>query len=294
LKKMDPEIPPQQSKLPVIPNAEAAYRFVYLNFGRLFVIAGAPLLLAALVAYWVDDQWLAWEIEVRRIGLPAKGPVWLILASVGAHLISTVALAFAAVRIHRLALFGDGRTGPSGTALDLKFISTAFAVELAILAPVYLFLGLALWTSPNPGIGRARIVMIVATPLALVLSLRIATAFPHLVATGELNLSKAWRQTSGSWWRLFGTFFVALLPLWFVTGSNLGSMRQRILDAATPTQAVAMLTSSRDSLPMTATILFVFQVVITAISVAVAVNAYRYFSGRPMFEPLRDRPTDAG
>lgn len=290
---MDPEVRPEQSKLPVMPNAEAAYRFVYLNFGRLFVIAGAPILLAALVAYCVDDQRLAWEIDARRIGLPAKVPVWLILAGVGSHLISTVALAFAAVRIHRLALFGDGRTGPGGSVLDLKFISTALAIELAILAPVYLFLSLALWTSPNPGIGRAAIVMIVATPLALVMSLRVVTAFPHLVATGELSLSKAWRHTSGNWWRLFGTFFVALLPLWFVTGANMGSMQQRILDAATPTQAVAILTSSRDSLPLTATILFVFQVVITAISVAVAVNAYRYLSGRPMFEPLLDGSADA-
>lgn len=278
------------TKLPVISTIEGAYRFVYLNFTTIFRLAGLPILLASILTYIADRRTLAEMIEAVRSAPHMPAAQTMSVFDFAITFATNCLYAYAAVGLHRLALFHQISGITQFGGVEKRFIGLTLAVALTLMAPsVVLVFLMSSGQAPGAGFSAAVVAVMVLSGVAAVLSIRILPAYPHIVASGRLELGYAWMLSRGNWWRLVWMYVLAFLPLFAVTFAATPAVffEPQYMSA---NKFVVALTHTRDSLWLSAIILYLFTVPMTGLGVALLCNAYKTFLGLPQTDPLPSTP----
>lgn len=271
-------------KLPVFDTIGAAYRFAYLNFVRIFMLAGPPLLAAAVIGFFIQRAELDLQIAaLQQSGdlLDVAAPKFLMFG-IAASVVNAVFTSIAAVALHRIALFGPqaGRLALGRAEAQFMVVWLTFLVVTVFSMTLVLMLGLANPAASDNAAGIAALVFLILYVGMIVLAVRLLPIFPHIVAVGEISAVHALRLSNGNWWRIFGCFFFAFLPLPFVVaGADPLALNP---NAATmkPLDLLPILTHFRETLIETSIVLYLFNVLMTAIGVALLSYIYKLLSGR--------------
>lgn len=282
------------SKLAVLETASAAYGFVANRFLEIVLVGIVPIGLASLLGYYVADLTTGWQLEVLNgKASPTSLPSRVLPVSIGLNVANVILIAVAAVAYHRMVLFDERGRLTLGRAL-MQFVLVTFLIFVIYIAGGFV---LGLLAVPLAMAGSDLIVGIV--PLALIvlmcwLGLRFAPAFPHIIATGRVELSYAWALTRHNTLRLLGAYLLVLLPLGIVTSalsffvfdgfSNIAAINN-------PAALKELLESQREHLVGATLVGFVNSLLATALGVAVLSYAYKSLHGQPLHQPLQASET---
>ncbi len=117
-------------------------------------------------------------------------------------------------------LFTFGRDAVRGDAVDdfppgtLAVLALSVAFAVALLPFGDLLTLMAHETAMMPGIALAYHAFVaVGSLLAVLLAVRLVFLFNHAILGRDLNISLAWRQTSGNGWHMLGLLLLVQLPV---------------------------------------------------------------------------------
>ena len=276
-------------KLPVFDTIGWAYRFAFLHFVRIFVLAGPPLFIAAVVAFFIQRAELDAQIAAlqQQGGLLDLSSPKFLLYSIASSVVQAVFTSIAAVALHRMALFGPqaGRVSVGRTEAQFMVVWLTFIMVMVFSLTLALMLGLADPSNPRAA-GFAALIFLVLYIGLIVLVVRLMPIFPHIVATGELSAEHALKLSRGNGWRIFGCFFFAFLPLPFVlAGADPLALNPNAARMTGP-ELLAVLSRFRDGLVETSIVLYVFNVLMTAIGIALLSYIYKILNGRAVDDLL--------
>ena len=280
-------------KIPVFDTIGLAYRFAYLNFGAIFMTAGVPLLIAAVIGYFVQDAMLGMQIETLAGtgGDLAAASSRVLGYALGFNVVQAIFTSIAAVALHRIALFGPqaARLGVGPTEIAFMIVWLAFMVIMMIPIMLITVLDITPGSNPPPGLGGVVFAILIAYFAFAITSIRLLPVFPHLVATGEFAPRQAMAMTRGNWWRIFGCFFFAFLPLPIVAiGTNPIAYNPSLAQLSTA-ELIQIMTQAREGLIVSTVIMYVFGVLMTAIGIAILSYIYKILGGMQPGDLLPER-----
>lgn len=204
--------------IPVLATVLNAYRFLFRFIGPLVRISWLPLVLLAALQIFAELRIID---DVVRNEPSAR----VLIVSTVMAVVSAVIFTAIAVAVHRIVLFGVDSTGPhlSFGGMELRFIGVAILSAL-FAAAIGLVWGITAAIATYVFGSRGAVVNPVSTTLVFLLAVvafgvgafvlvRLWPVLPLIVATGRINLVRAWHMTRGHFWRLLGIGVVTYLPL---------------------------------------------------------------------------------
>lgn len=194
-------------RLPVLKLALGAYSSAWRALPALARFAAMPLVLLLIVeggfrhAAHVAETWV--DVTILDSLMTVLGAAILTPLSVAAY---------------RLFMFGREavRTDtvdefPPGTVAVLA-LTVVFSVALLPLGDMLTLMEHETALMPSVALAYHAFVA-VGSLLAVLLAVRLVFLFNHAILGRDLNISLAWRQTSGNGWRMLGLLLLAQLPV---------------------------------------------------------------------------------
>lgn len=211
------------NKVPVLATVSRAYGFLLGDFGTIFRLAWAPLLIGAGLSFAFGAQ--AIDAAIQSKGDPTVqmqyAPMQFLIgvAAFVGSIIATVALL-------RVVIFGDRKPGLfvylwlGGAEFRLIAVTILLIVAAiaGMIATVLVFALLGALAAAVPalsivvGLGAA-----LAVPVLLWVIVRLSLIGPVVVAEKSLGVERSWALTKGNALRLIFTYFLTLVPLGVVS-----------------------------------------------------------------------------
>ena len=270
-------------KLPGIEVVKRAYGFLASDFGTIVRIAWLPLLIVSIVQFFVNRAALEALTEAVSAGdLTLSGGDQSEWPSLISTLLAIVGGAIVTVALHRVVLFGDRKPG---TYVYFNFgkVEGLFVILPLVVGMVIMLAFSAIFASTfNPGEApnlALIFLFLLAAAVLFFLSVRLALLWPIIVVEERFDFQQAWNLSRGNFWRLFGTFILALLP--FVVVMLIAGFIEQgaFFTVRTVEDFLAALRRTEDLLPYSTAVNYVITVLLSAVSVAVLGYAYKALKG---------------
>lgn len=213
-------------KVPVFGTVSRAYGFLLGEFGTIFRLAWAPLIVGSGLSYFYGGQAIDAAIAAGAGGDPARAMEYAPLQFV-IGLVSFVTGVMAVVVLLQVVLFGDRKPGLfaylwlGGAELRLILVTVLLliAVIAGMVASVIVIgiLGAMAAAIPALGlvVGIGSIVLFFAVVWA---ALRLSLISPVVVAENNLGVERSWAITRGNALRMFLVIFLTFLPYSLIAG----------------------------------------------------------------------------
>jgi hypothetical protein len=240
------------NKLPVFRTFGRAVGFTFWNFFTIFRLSWFPLALFIatniVIGIYAQQILLGTKPMIDPFSI-AENIDDFVFLEVLTVMLQAIAVAAAAVSIHRIILFGDRKPGvwfnfPFGATEFLYVLMgvitglIVLAVFAVALAPaVYIVSGgdipafvskMQVWAKDWPAGAAKKELFTAFGPLmfayaigwliVIYLCLRLAVWPPAIVARRRFSLGEAWRLSRGNVWRFIGLFFLVISPFYIVVG----------------------------------------------------------------------------
>ena len=206
------------NKVPVLATVSRTYGFLLGEFGTIFRLAWAPLLLGAGLSFTFGAQ--AMDALIASKGDPNVqmqfAPMQFLIG-----LAAFVGGVMATVALLRVVIFGDRKPGLFvylwlGGAEFRLIAVTILLVVAAIAGMIGVGLVIALLAAMAAAVPALGIVLgigvVLLLPMLFWVIVRLSLIAPVVVAENSLGVERAWALTKGNALRLFLAYFLALLP----------------------------------------------------------------------------------
>lgn len=265
-------------KLPVFTTIGHSYAFVCNNLGLIFRLACFPFLISIALAF-LPLAWTIWSAS----SVPQSGPVPQVIVLL-VYLAQLLVLSILLVAFHRAILFGDrkpgtfllfsvGRAEVIFAAVPVALLLVAFSI--GVFAYVVLGLPTGQLVRPSPALGPVTFLAFLAIwALGIWASCRFVAFYPFVVVTERLAFREAWRLSRGSFWRIFGVFFLGALPIVLIV-MIAGAILMMFLTLGLGSQANAI----RIIIPISVALNLVVGIPLAALGVAFLCYCYKALAG---------------
>ena len=214
------------SKLPVLGTVSRAYGFLLGEFGTIFRLAWAPLIVGSALSYFYGGQAIDAAIAAGAGADPASAvayvPVQFLIG-----LVSFVTGIMAVVVLLQVVIFGDRKPGlPAylwlgGAELRLILVSVLLAIAIiaGMVASVIVLGILGAMAAAIPALGLVvGIGSIVLFFVVMWAALRLSLIAPVVVAENNLGVERSWAIMRGNALRMFVVMLVTFIPYALVAG----------------------------------------------------------------------------
>jgi hypothetical protein len=168
-----------------------------------------PMLMLGVYVAYTALGWIAFA------GRPVPGgdtpSAALVIAADVASLVNSIVYLGFIVKVHRFVLLREGATPlvPLGGKPLARIFGVGILLTLALVVTAVLLYAVL---RPHYSGGVAFLGFVVGVVWIFV-AVRISLIFPSLAIGNRIDLRAAWHDSRGRFWSLFGTTFVAMLPI---------------------------------------------------------------------------------
>ena len=211
------------NKVPVMATVSRAYGFLLGDFGTIFRLAWAPLMLGAGLSFVFAPQ--AIDAMIQHNGDPTVqmqyAPMQFLIG-----VAAFVGAVMATIALLRIVIYGDRKPGLFAYlwlgGAEFRLIAVTILLIVAAIAGmigtvlVFALLGALAAAIPALGIvvGLGAVLIL---PVLLWVIVRLSLVAPVVVAENSLGVERSWALTKGNGLRLFLAYVLTLVPLGIVS-----------------------------------------------------------------------------